>query len=241
MTLFRIVSMLAFLLAPAVAAAQPAGPPSWLVEMPAAGVGPDGGPNADRLAMILSGDGGWADLDKELARLLQARGVAVLGVDCLKYFWQRRTPEELAGDLGRVLDDYGGRWRRDELVLIGFSFGAGVLPAVVNRLPGEVRDRVALAAMLTSNTWANWEIHVGNWLVDGPDGQASQVVPEARRLGRVPLLCVYGVEEKEVSACPKLADVADVVELPGGHHFDGNYDRLADLVLGRLDARKAGP
>ncbi|MFD0388267.1 AcvB/VirJ family lysyl-phosphatidylglycerol hydrolase [Tistrella bauzanensis] len=51
------------------------------------------------------------------------------------------------------------------------------------------------------------------------------------------MLCVYGLDEADISACPRIGDRATVLGIPGGHHFDGDYDRLADLVLAQMDGR----
>lgn len=218
----------ALTLAPATARADD--PPGWVVEEPAAA----DGPQARRLAVIVSGDGGWADLDRDLAELLQARGVAVVGIDALHYFWTRRTPDQAAADIAAVVDSAMTRWGRDEVILIGFSFGASVLPAIANRLPPDLKGKVVSAALLTSYTWANWEIHVGGWFRDEPDDHATDVLPEARALP-MPLLCIYGTDETAKSVCPLLADVATVESRPGGHHFDKNYPALADSILRHAD------
>ncbi|MEN2987874.1 AcvB/VirJ family lysyl-phosphatidylglycerol hydrolase [Tistrella sp. BH-R2-4] len=212
----------------------------WLVDLPAGGAGGAdgaGGVHGRDLAVIISGDGGWADLDRDMGARLQARGVAVLGVDALHYFWTRRSAADAARDLAGPIADRMARWHRDRLVLIGFSFGAAVLPAIAADLPPALLDRAVLGVMLTSNTWANWEIHPTNWLHDTPEDGATDVVAAARALARPPLLCVYGLDEANISACPRIGDRATVLGIPGGHHFDGDYDRLADLVLAQMDGR----
>jgi type IV secretory pathway VirJ component len=47
----------------------------------------------------------------------------------------------------------------------------------------------------------------------------------------MPVLCIYGEDEKD-SLCPQL-DAArfSVVKLKGGHHFDGDYAGLARQIL----------
>ena len=76
-----------------------------LVELHASGAGDD------RFAIKLSGDGGWAGLDKEVARELTARGVPVVGWDSLRYFRDPRTPDGAARDLDRVIRHYTQAWR----------------------------------------------------------------------------------------------------------------------------------
>ena len=57
----------------------------------------------DLLAIVISGDGGWRDLDKTIAEALQREGVSVVGIDALRYFWSEKTPQQTAHDLGRVI------------------------------------------------------------------------------------------------------------------------------------------
>ena len=48
------------------------------------------------MAILLSGDGGWRDLDKTIAEDLQQQGVPVVGLDTLRYFWSKKTPQQTA-------------------------------------------------------------------------------------------------------------------------------------------------
>ena len=73
------------------------------------------------LAIVLSGDGGWRDLDKTIGETLQSDGVSVVGWDCLWYFWSRKSPEQVARDLGAVIDTFVSRWGGLKVVLIGYS------------------------------------------------------------------------------------------------------------------------
>jgi len=92
-----------------------------LVELPAS--------SPSRLmAVFLSGDGGWRDIDKTIAENLQSLGVSVVGWDSARYFWQTKTPEQTAADLSAVIQAYSANWHADKIALIGFSFGADALP-----------------------------------------------------------------------------------------------------------------
>jgi type IV secretory pathway VirJ component len=73
------------------------------------------------LAVFLSGDGGWADLDRQISGRLVAAGLPVIGWNCQKYFWTARTPEQAARDLERTLQAYLTAWNKSQAVLIGYS------------------------------------------------------------------------------------------------------------------------
>jgi type IV secretory pathway VirJ component len=194
-----------------------------LVEVPATGAG-----NEDVFAVLLSGDGGWAGIDKEVARSLAERGIPVVGWDTLRYFWTARTPAGLARDLDRTLGYYAAAWNRPHALLIGYSQGADVLPFAVNRLPKATRNMVVTTTLLGLGRKAAFEFHLANWV--GP-AAGLPILPEYRQLAGDRTLCVFGAGDKD-SLCADLpGGTAGITQLPGGHHFDGDYDALARLVL----------
>ncbi len=196
-----------------------------LVEVPARTPG-------TRFAVLLSGDGGWAGLDKEVADALAAQGLPVVGFDSLRYFWSARTPQGLAADLDRLIRAYAARWQRTEVVLIGYSQGADVLPFAVNRLPPASRRLVSRLVLLGPGARASFEFHLDDWISRGDDG--LPLAPELARLSAGETLCLYGREDEE-SICPRLAPAqAKLVALPGDHHFDGDYAALAQRILAQL-------
>ena len=207
-------------------------PPSGLADLPIVEV--EAVPGAvgrhDAFAVLLSGDGGWAGIDKEVGDLLAARGVPTAGVDSLRYFWTARTPAGLAQDIDRIVRYYAFHWKKTTALLIGYSQGADVLPFAVNRLPPATRSLVKLTTLIGVSESAAFEFHVSNWI--GGDEGSLPVRPEIERLSSIDTLCVYGDDDND-SICPKVsAQHARVIKLPGGHHFGGNYLPLAQLVIG---------
>jgi type IV secretory pathway VirJ component len=201
-----------------------------LVELPAAGPG-------DLLAVFYSGDGGWRDLDKQIGEILAAHGIATIGVDSLRYFWQQRTPQQVADDLAAILDHYRSKWDRDQAILLGYSFGAGVLPFAVNRLPAAERAMVRQVSLLGVEKLAQFEFHVTNWLGAGGGADARPVLPEIAKLDPRIVQCFYGADEDD-TACtaPELAR-AERIETEGGHHFDGDYAAIADKIMAGVRRR----
>jgi type IV secretory pathway VirJ component len=192
---------------------------------------------SDEFALLLTGDGGWAGLDQELAARLAANGVATVGLNSLKYFWTARTADEVTRDVARVLRHYLVAWNKQRVLLIGYSFGADVLPFVVNRLPPELRAHVASVSLLGIDANASFEVRVSDWV--GTDNAGPATRPEVLALKQLPVLCLYG-EGEEDSICPGLPPGSISRELVGkGHHFSGEYDALADRILSF--ARSARP
>jgi type IV secretory pathway VirJ component len=190
--------------------------------------------NTDVLAVLISGDGGWAGIDKKIAATLSSKGIGLVGVDSLRYFWSARTPQSTAADLDRILRYYLVKWRKRQVLLIGYSQGADVLPFVVNRLPPQTRSRIRLAALLGPGHKAQFEFHLANWL--NADAHGLPIRPEIERVATTRLLCIYGSDETD-SLCPTLSKSnMHIVKLSGGHHFDGDYQHLATLLIAGLTA-----
>ncbi|MCA0201002.1 MAG: virulence factor [Proteobacteria bacterium] len=197
-----------------------------IIPLPATG-------NGKQLVIFFSGDGGWADIDSDIGEELSRRGVAVVGFDTLKYFWRKQDPATAAADLARVITQYSAAWKRDDIVLIGYSFGADVLPFLWQNLDPASRAKVSNMIFLALGDAASLEITVGGWVGVTP-AEALPTVPAVRSISGVHIMCFYGVEEGS-NACPALAAYgAEEFPLPGGHHFDGDYKKVANLILSRI-------
>nr|WP_244197905.1 AcvB/VirJ family lysyl-phosphatidylglycerol hydrolase [Caballeronia ptereochthonis] len=185
----------------------------------------------DLLAIVISGDGGWRDLDKTMALALQRDGVSVIGIDSLRYFWGEKTPQQTADDLARVIRTYEARWHTSHVALVGYSFGADVMPFAYNRLPDAARAQVSYISLMGFSPAADFQIRVTGWLGMPASDKALKVRPELDRLPPSMVQCIYG-EKEEDTLCPALTKTGiEVVKLPGDHHFGGDYDALARRIL----------
>jgi phosphatidylglycerol lysyltransferase len=196
-----------------------------LIELPAEHRGP-------LLAIILSGDGGWRDLDKTIAEKLQADGISVVGWDSLRYFWSQKSPEQTARDLGAVIDTYVSRWGASKVALVGYSFGADVLPFAYDRLSPEAKAPVVQLSLLGLATAADFEISVAGWLGAAPGEAALSTAPALAPIDPSMVQCFYGADETD-SLCPLLPskDKVEIIRTSGGHHFDNDYGALARRIL----------
>jgi type IV secretory pathway VirJ component len=235
--MFHAALLVLALLAPAPPAATPRKPAAPqlasqrvkgvpLIEVPAQASG------GDEMALLLSGDGGWAVTDKGIAERLTKGGIPVVGWNALRYFIRRKKPDRVARDLERVLRVYLPLWHKEKVILIGYSFGADVMPFLVNRLPPELAQKVSLTVLVSPTGTADFHFHPSEWLRK-PSDDSLPMLPELEKLGGREILCAYGQKEKD-SFCLRIpGGLVDLLIRPGGHIVGKDYGPIADWILAR--------
>ncbi|MHC8403852.1 virulence factor family protein [Pseudomonas sp. TMB3-21] len=200
-----------------------------VVEVPA-------GQPKDTVTLFLSGDGGWRDLDKDVAGEMAKIGYSVVGIDTLRYYWQHKSPEQSALDLTELMQHYRQKWGAKRFILTGYSFGADVLPAIYNRLETAEQQRIDAIILLAFARTGSFEIEVQGWL--GNAGKEAATGPAMAKLPAVKVVCIYGEEETDESGCTDKTAVGEAIKLPGGHHFDENYPALAKRLVDVIEKRQ---
>ncbi len=191
--------------------------------------------------VIISGDGGWRDIDKSVGENLAEKGIAVVGIDALRYFWSKREPAQIAADLDLLFNHYGEKYGSRQYALAGYSFGADVIPFAWPLMAKATKDNMKLISLLGLEPDAEFEISVEGYLGTTTD-EAKPVKPMLSRLPLARTQCIYGTEEVEDgdTACllPEL-EGAERIAMKGGHHFDEDYDALAEKIYVRLLGNRA--
>lgn len=189
-------------------------------------------------AVFLSGDGGWARFDQQIAERLAAMGIPVLGVSSLRYLWQEKSPERIAADVARLDAFFAPRLNGARLLLAGFSLGANVTPFYAPHLAPSLRERLAGIVLLSPERRTGFEIVIGGWLGRATGARDVPAAIDAAAAGGLRLLCLYG-EDDDFAACPE-AKGARRIAFDGEHHMDGAYDLIASAIVGFL-AEKTPP
>jgi type IV secretory pathway VirJ component len=208
-----------------------------LVEIPGEAGKAGDSAGADTLAIFWSGDGGWRDIDREIGQELARSGMPVVGVDSLRYFWREQRPEAIAHDLDRMISHYTAKWGRSKVLLIGYSFGADMLPFAINKLPEGSRAHIRLVSLLGFAKKADFEVGIAGWLGVDSSG-AEDTLAEIAKLPPIPLQCVYGTEEDDTGCTAPELNRASKLRMNGGHHFDGDYKEVASAILDAAGAAR---
>ncbi|WP_344978975.1 AcvB/VirJ family lysyl-phosphatidylglycerol hydrolase [Compostibacter hankyongensis] len=185
------------------------------------------------MLLLLTGDGGWKGFDVRLSGQFAARSVPVAALNSLKYFWKKRTPEETAAAVKLLLDRYTRLWHKQDFILAGFSFGADVLPFVVNRLPSALLAHCRGVVLFSPGTSTDFEIHLSQMMGKRKEWKYS-VVNELNRMTFRPLLCLFGEAENDYPMASLSDRHIPVFRLPGGHEYTDDHRDVAGLVLAHL-------
>ena len=198
-------------------------------------------PANDVLVLFITGDGGWAALDRNVVAVLADHGANIVGMDSRAYLATLRKPDEVGRDVTRIVRHYMREWHAQRIVLAGYSRGADLMPFAANRLPPDLARRVSLIALLGFATRVGFEFHWQDIVrtVRRPGDRLT--IPEVEKLRGTRMLCVYGVEEKESGCVAASPGLMQMVALPGKHHFDNNYRELGELIWKALITPESAP
>jgi type IV secretory pathway VirJ component len=208
---------------------------------------------SDVMAIIYSGDGGWADLDRRLGISFIDRGIPVLGINTFKYYWRNRTADESAAELDALMTKYTTAWNKPRIWLIGYSFGADLLPTLIDKLSPANRARITQLVLLAPSKEVNFEIELQGYMIKqgwfqdhfkslmesvNPIKEYDAMPPLQALNDKPPVVCYYGLDEADDTVCTEPNVPKWVVMHPkkGDHHFDGGYQPLATQMLDELPA-----
>jgi type IV secretory pathway VirJ component len=191
------------------------------------------------LLLFFSGDGGWASLDEATAEDLVTRGVGVVGVSSLRYFWNAKPPSQVASDIKRLVTVLARS--RHPIFTGGFSFGAEIVPVALREWSPVDRQMLNGLALVGPGLSASFEIDPLDWVRTPRENPETRVAPAVRAVA-LPTLCLAGADEED-TPCPSLAGAPGVriVRLPGSHHFDGDYAAVADAIYQFIRTTTSSP
>lgn len=238
----RVVSLLALAVAQGVAS-SPLGAQARadtlpvsdlpLVEVPAA---PGVTANADRFVVLLTGDGDWASLVRDVAAQFAARGMPVVGLRSRAYMKGKRDADVTTRDVSRLVETYAARWGRPHVLLVGYSRGADWLPFVLARGGDRLRERTKLVGMLAMAERAKFTFSLFDLVRATSDPADPPIAPELAKLRGLglPLACVYGVDEEESGCKGADASMMTIFARSGGHHFDSDAAAIVTQLLSAM-------
>jgi type IV secretory pathway VirJ component len=195
---------------------------------------PSSAPTNRAFAVFLTGDGGWATLDRNVTKELVAHGVSVVALNVRDYLSDRKTPDQSGSDMIRILRHYLAVWSKDRVTIVGYSRGADISPFMISRLPPDLRSKVVLVALLGLANSTNFQFHFKDIFIQSHRPSDVRTLPELEKLRGMNLLCIYGADEKDSGCRDASPGLTKDVVRNGGHHFDDDFKAIGDIVLDAL-------
>jgi len=183
------------------------------------------------IAFLISGDGGWTSFDQSLGEALAERGMAVVGLDAQKYFWNAKTPIETADMIAKTVEHYLQQWSRKTFILAGYSFGASVVPFAAANLSQPLKEKLQGVYSLSPDVKADFEIHIADMLSLGSANDNYDVITEMKKIKAFNPVCFFGTEEDPVTRKRFSESDIKTIELPGSHHYNNDFNTIAESIL----------
>jgi type IV secretory pathway VirJ component len=186
------------------------------------------------MIFYLSGDGGLNKFSTALCETLNKKGYDVVALNSKSYFWDKKTPEQTATDINNYLIKKLSGRKNQQLVLVGYSFGADVVPFILNRIPKDIHDKILVSYLMASSGNTDFEIHWSD-IFGGNTKRSMDVATELNKLTNDKIVIITASDDRHLAANAITLKRYTREVLPGGHHFDGDTDEIAKVILNDME------
>jgi type IV secretory pathway VirJ component len=177
------------------------------------------GENSTPMIFHITGDGGMVRFDTKMSKEYKANGYSFIALSSIKYFLTAKSPSKVARDAVPVIQRYFKEWNKDELILVGFSFGAEITPFLYQRLPPELKDKVKMVVLLTPAKTSDFHIHIRDMIGLDKKHEVYDVAEETAKITSPKILAIYGKKEKNNFLKNSDQPNLKVLYIRGGHDF----------------------
>lgn len=184
--------------------------------------------SAKALLFYICGDGGFNKFSTSFMQTLNKQGYAVIGLDAKDYFWHKKTPQEASSAIEAAIGQYNGLWKRKNIVLIGYSFGADVAPFILTHFSLDLARKISRLVLLSPSSKTDFEIHVLQMFGWGKSSGES-VPAEINKITK-PVMIITGDDEDDFPFDQLTIKNKQVIKMPGGHHYDGDVSGLCKQI-----------
>lgn len=178
----------------------------------------------------ISGDAGFNTFSKKLSDRLHNDQFDITALDSKSYFWAPKTPKETTEKISAYLSAKLKNRKNQKIIMLGYSFGADVLPFIVNRLPENLQKKIAAVVLLDPSKTADFEVSLQGMLLDKARGD-YEVLPEINKMKVEKTLIIRS--DIGLKFPINKVTIPNLISkhLPGNHRFNYDYAELAQLIL----------
>ncbi|MGH2642843.1 MAG: AcvB/VirJ family lysyl-phosphatidylglycerol hydrolase [Chitinophagaceae bacterium] len=188
------------------------------------------------LVLMITGDGGWGLISRRLSKQFNRVNAPVVALNSWHLFRRKKTPEEIAGILESVLDKFMEQYHKDSFILAGYSFGADVIPFVLNRIQDHLLQHCAGVVLFSPGVSTDFKLHLLQML-----GKRHQwkydVVKEIQVMKPVKTLFFFGDKEHHFPYDILSRSDWQLIYLKGKHLYQKETADIAMIILERLNIK----
>jgi type IV secretory pathway VirJ component len=182
------------------------------------------------MVFFISGDGGWTNFDQNICEILSKKGMPVIGLNSRKYFWKEKQPALVADDVSKTIEYYMKQWKRNSFVLVGYSFGACVVPFIAPELISNIKESLKGVYCFSPDETGDFEIHISD-LLNIASNQKYDVLGQMRKIKSLNPICIFGNGEDPIEPEHFSATGIRVELLQGDHHYNNDCKAVATIIL----------
>lgn len=186
------------------------------------------------IVFFITGDGGMKKFSLDMVNTFAGRGYPVIGLNTLKYFWNKKTPQQAAADVGALLQYYSSQWNNHSFILVGYSMGADVLPFIYQHLPANFQSQTKHLVFMSPSSSTDMEVHISDMLGKTSTPGTMSVPGAMNAITGKPLLLVFGQDEKDFDLRSLTISNYHHIILPGGHHYNEDAQGVVQQILTHL-------
>ncbi len=170
------------------------------------------------MVFYITGDAGWNTFDNKMANEYVEEKMPYVAINSFRYFWSKKNPDQFTKDIVPVLYRYQKEWNKKEIIMIGYSFGAEIIPFLMNRLPNDLKEKIKLIALITPSQTSDFTIHLNDMLTFNGKYEYD-VVAEIGKISTTNIFCFFGANETPIFDASHQQMNLKICLVKGGHHF----------------------
>lgn len=201
------------------------------VKAPAAG-------NHNPVVVFLSGDGGMKKFAVDMVNSFSAKGYPVIGLNSLKYFWSKKTPQQAGADVAALMEYYGKQWNNHTFLLVGYSMGADVLPFIYQHLGATLQGQTASLVFMSPSASTDMVVHISDMLGKSSTKGELNVPQGMNTITNKPLLLIFGKDENDFDLHALTVTNYKSLVLPGGHHYNDDATGVVTQMVAHWGPNK---
>ena len=181
----------------------------------------------DYFVILISGDGGWRGFIDQVAKKMSSKGISVVGLNLVGYLDKEKSPSQIASDIHRIINNFSHSWKKQKVLIGGYSFGGEIIPFFFNQLNTEDQDKIDKIFFIAISSLADFKVSPIYYY--NPK-KSKPVLPEIQKINDEKF--IFFCDNTNESICKHLParNGYKVIQLNYNHLFLGHYKEVCDII-----------